>query len=221
LPKPSTLAGRPDFLQELQAIWADPRIRRIAWSRAGDPDLVEDTLQEAYCAVAQHRNPAAIRDLRAYFVTTLLRKIQQLRGQLGAVPVDDVETLADTSAGKNGDNRPQRPFDETVGTSLLARAWLRRLAAERESVAATVPSRSSDPGRYRCLIVSVAEQVLRANVTADVSDADSDPALVTAYPEWFAQEGCGTDNAYQRFSRARADVRSLLQAIISREDLDR
>ena len=170
--------------------------------------------------MARHGNPAAIRDLRAYFVTTLIRKIQHLRGQLGAALVDEVESLADACQGKTGDNPPHRPFDETVSTSLLAQAWLGRLAAEREALAATVPGRSSDRGRYCCIIVSVAERVLRTNVTGDVCDADGNEALALAYPEWFAQEGCETGNAYQRFSRARADVSTLLQAIISRGDLD-
>lgn len=181
--------------------------------------MVKDALQEAYCAVAQVRNPDGIENLRAYFCRVLIRKIHRLPGQLGAILVDDFEGLADACQRESGDRRLARPFNETVNTNLLAWSWLRRLADDREAFADTVPGRSPGPGRYRKVIVTAAERVIRSNVSGDIGDADSDPALIAAYPEWFAEEGLSADNAYQRLSRARADVRNLLRTIIDRGEL--
>jgi hypothetical protein len=169
--------------------------------------------------MARIKDPSGIEDLRAYFCRVLIRVINALRGQLGAILPDDLAALIDAGQGNARGQPVPRPVDEAVAANLLAQSWLGRFAAERGSLAAAVPGRSSDPDRYRQVIVSVAEQVLRAIVTADVCDADGDPALRTAYPEWFAGNGCRVDNAYQRFSRARADVHTLLRAIVSREDL--
>lgn len=69
------------------------------------------------------------------------------------------------------------------------------------------------------MIVTVAERVLRANVTGDISDADSNSELCTAYPECFAEPGYAKNTYDQRFCRARGDVRGLLRAIVSRDDL--
>jgi hypothetical protein len=82
-----------------------------------------------------------------------------------------------------------------------------------------IPLLDRRSSRYSELIVSVAERVLRSIVKADVCDADGNPALRAAYPEWFADDDGTADNAHQRFSRARADVRGLLRAIVSRNDL--
>ena len=81
------------------------------------------------------------------------------------------------------------------------------------------PGARTDPGRYRDLIVAVSEQVLRAILGGDVSEADSNEALRAAYPEWFGQNGRADNNAHQRLSRARADVRDLLKAVVSRDEL--
>jgi len=169
--------------------------------------------------MARIKDPAGIEDLRAYFCRVLIRVINALRGQLGAILPDDLTTLIDTGQGKACGQPIPQPMDEAVAANLLAQDWLERFAAERESLLAAVPGRSRDPVRYRRVIVSVAERVLRAIVTADVCDADDDPALRAAYPEWFAEDGSKADNLYQRFSRARADVRTLLRAIIPRDDL--
>ena len=93
------------------------------------------------------------------------------------------------------------------------------LPRERGELATRVPGRSPDPGRYRDVIVAVAELVLLAIVAGDVSDADSNQALRAAYPQWFGEPGCADNTCHQRFSRARADVRDLLRAIISRDEL--
>lgn len=165
------------------------------------------------------KDPSGIENLRAYFCRVLIRTINALRGQLGAILPDDLAALADAGQGQARDRVLPRPVDELAAESLDARSWLGRFAAERGSLAARVPGRSPDPGRYRQVIVTAAERVLYAIVTADVCDAHGNPALRAAYPEWFATDGGPSGNAYQRFSRARADVRGLLQQIVPRDAL--
>ena len=168
--------------------------------------------------MARIKDPAGIKDLKAYFCRVLIRVINALRGQLGAVLPTDFTGLADACQWKADGGALQCPVDETVATHLLARDWLERITAERESLTAAVPGRSPDPCRYRELVAGVAERVLRSIVAADVCDADGNPALRAAYPEWFDDDGSAS-NAHQRFSRARADVRRLLREIVNRDDL--
>ncbi len=212
--------GWSAFRKELLAIREDPQVKRLAWRRAGDPDLAEDALQTAYWAVARVADPVVIRDLRAYFCRVLIREIYRLRGQLGAALVEDFTSLADAHQGRAGGNPPiPQPVAETVGTRLLAQAWRRLFAAQRGELTARVPSRSPDPGRYRKVIVAVAEFVLGIAIFEVISDAHCNAALHAAYPEWFAEPGCAGNTCHQRFRRARGDVRALLRTIISRDDL--
>jgi DNA-directed RNA polymerase specialized sigma24 family protein len=213
--------GRPDFQQELLAIRNDPKIRNLAWQRAGDPDLAIDGLQAAYCAVARVADPTAIRNLRAYFCQVLTREIYRLLGQLRATLVEDFTSLADIHQGRPGGLLPMpQSVAETVSTHLLAAAWLEPFATHRAKLTASVPGRSPDPGRYRAMIVTVAEHVLRAIIVEDISDADYNTALRAAYPEWFGEPGYPENTYHQRFSRARADVRALLRTIINPDDLN-
>ena len=210
--------GRPDFHRELLAIRNDPEVRSLARRRAGAPDLAEDALQEAYCAVAGVKNPERIKDLRAYFCRVLINKVYDLRGQLGATTVEDFEALANTRPYVVGPARP-RSVDEVVGTELLAHTCLQRFATQRDDLGRAVADRSPDPDRYRDVIVTVAERVLYAILAGDVSQADVNDALRAAYPEWFGEKGGADNNAHQRFSRARADVRDLLKAIVNPDEL--
>ena len=220
MPNTQTPEGRAAFQQKLQAIQEDSEIRSFAHRLAGDPILAQDALQGAYHAVARVKNPELIKDARRYFCRVLINEVKHLRGQLRATLVEDFESLAEAHQNKVGCQPAQpRPVDEVTGTLLAGRAWLARLSAQRADLASKVPGRSGDPDRYRSTIVDIAERVLCDILNEYISDADSDDALRAAYPEWFAAEGCEVENLYQRFSRARKDVRALLKIVINRDEL--
>ena len=211
---------RPDLQQKLQQILEDHDVKRLARRRAGDPDLARDALQETFDAVAHVADPAAIKDLRAYFCRVLIRKIHRLSGQLGAALVEDFTRVADAHQDRPvGTPRAPRPVAEAVSTNLLAEGWFAHFAAQREELTASVPGRSAVHDRYRDVIVAVAERLLYTIIIGDISSADDNVALRAAYPEWFAESGCPANTHHQRFSRARADVRALLRKVISRDDL--
>ena len=165
-------------------------------------------------------DPTPIRDLTAYVCRVLIREIYRLRGQLGATLVEDFASLADARQGRSGDSPPPpRLVAETVSTRLLAEAWLKPFAIRRRELTNSVPSRSPDPRRYRDVIVNIAERVLCRIITEEISDADYNTALSTAYPEWFDEPGCAENTRHQRFRRARKDIRALLRTIINPDDL--
>jgi DNA-directed RNA polymerase specialized sigma24 family protein len=216
----ATPAGRQDYLQRLLALTEDAKVKRFALARAGDRELAEDALQETYDTMARIKDPSRIEALEPYFYRVLTRVIYALRARLKSVVLlEDFPELADASEGKAPGGAPPRPVDETVALDLLAREWLERFMAKRASLTAAAPGRSHDPVRYRQLVVSVAEQILRSIAASDVPDADSNAALRAAFPEWFAEFGGTVGNVHQRFSRARADVRGLLRTIVKRDDL--
>ena len=135
-------AARQDYFQRLLAIREDAQVKRIAQRRAGDPDLAEDALQETYYTMACIKDPSGIENLRAYFCRVLIRTVNALRGQLGAILPDDLTAVADAGQGQARDRVLPRPVDELAAESLDARGWLGRFAAERESLAARVPCRA-------------------------------------------------------------------------------
>jgi hypothetical protein len=210
---------RPDYLRQLSDVREDPEVKNLARRRAGDRDLAEDALQETYCIMAQVPDPERIEDLKSYFCRVLIHTIYHLLGQLRPVPIEDFERLPDVPQGNSVGQSLQRPFDDTFCTHQVAGTWLGRLDNKREAFRSGVPGRSPDPDRYRELIVRIAERVLIAAVTGDMSDADSTPALCAAYPEWFAPGRVTTDNAYQRVRRARSDVGALLRSVVNRDEL--
>jgi hypothetical protein len=218
-----TAGGNPDrarrsFLEQLLEIRQDPKVKALALRRAGDLGLADDALNEAYYAVAR-RGPEGIRDVRAYYCRTVINVANSMRYEFAPSWTEDLERIAESSQDGLGGQVVPHSVDETVCGRLLANAWLESFAIRRRELAGQVPGRSPDPARYRATIVAASEQVLYASVTGDVSDADSNPGLIAAYPEWFAEPGCAENTRHQRFSRARADLHALLSSVVSRDDL--
>ena len=211
--------GRSDYLEQLAAIREDPKVKKLARGRAGDPELAEDALQEAYYAVARLADPEHIEDLRAYYCRVLLRQIQRLRSQLGAELIDNFEVVADNRQRRPGGELPPAPLDEIVGSHLLVRDLMRYFAGHRADLSRMVSARSPDPALYREMIVTVAERLLLASAAGGLSDAEKNLALRTLYPQWFDEAVVAVNNVHQRFTRARADVDRLLQGFIKRGDL--
>lgn len=219
MPGPSTPAGRSDYFDQLTEIREDPQVKKLARTKTGAPDLAEDVLQEAYYAMATVEHPEQIEDLRKYFCTVVVRMAYRLRGQSRTVAVVDVGGLADTCGRKLGGEAPPPPFDETIITKLLAREWLRYLAAQGAALLREVPGRSAEPDRYRIVVVTTAVWLLRAIVTGDFRHEDLNLTLRTAFREWFAEDGVAASNIQQRLSRGRTDIGNLLQTAISRDEL--
>lgn len=206
--------------QHLVKIREDPRMRNLAMRIAGDHDLAGDALQRAYFAVAQRKNLDEIENLWAYFRRVLIHEMYRERHQLGAALVDDFERVAEARQAVMGCGAASPPrVEAVVCLSLQAQSWLERLAEHRGALLAQVPARSADPVRYRAVIYSAAEQVLRDGINAEPSEADANPALQAAYPKYFDQPGASADTCYQRFCRARTDVRKLLQGVVRRDEL--
>ncbi len=85
--------GELGFHDDLARIVADPEVRRLAERRAGCRELAEDALHETYWAVARTKRPGDIRDLRAFFCTSLIREINHQRTRQAPVPTQDIEGL--------------------------------------------------------------------------------------------------------------------------------
>ena len=187
-------------------IWADPRIRGFARRYAGDAHTADDALQSAYYKVARLPHLAKIENLRGYFVTVLVREIRRERDQLGALPVEDLPWVAE-------ERQHASSLEEEVCTALDAQARYKRFKSERDRLSLNVPARSAAPSRYRAVISDAVEEILRAGVSGEASEADLPPALREAYPEYFAQPGASANTCDQRCHRARKDVRKLLIAV--------
>jgi DNA-directed RNA polymerase specialized sigma24 family protein len=213
---------RETVLQRLAAVREDPRIEGFALRHAGHPHLAEDALQTAYCAVAQLEHPEQIENLRAYFCTVLIREVRRARGQLGAALVEDFDRVAEAHQNASGDRchpAPPPATDELACRSAQGQIWLGRFAAQRDVLQAAVPARSDDPDRYRSVVTATAEHVLRDCSNGEQGDADSNDAFQAAFPEYFDEPGAPLNTLHQRFSRARADVRALLQGAVNRDEL--
>jgi hypothetical protein len=212
--------GLADARRELAEIWKDPGIKKLARSKAGDPDVAEDALQSAYCAVLRVGHLDQVENLRAYFARVLIHEVHRERGQLRAALVDDFDRMAEEHAGAVGCHRMPPPcVQDAVCTSLQGQSWLKRLADERDDLLASVPARSRDSGRYRAVIYAAAEQILHAGISGDVSEADTNDTLRASYPEYFQQPDAAPNTCDQRFCRARVDIRALLRSVISHDEL--
>ncbi len=166
-------------------------------------------------AIAQVGDLAHIKDLKAYFCRVLINEIYRLRGQLAVVRPCDPTTLA--GLGDAGKSAPSSA-DQAV-TRLIGRGWLEKLCARRACLRAAVPGRSSEPDRYRDLIIQTAEYILCAVLDGHVSWADCNQTLQAALPDWFGRPGSAGNTSHQHLSRARRDVQDLLKAIISPDEL--
>ena len=199
-------------VDRLIEIWADPRIRGLAWRWAGNAEAADDALQSTFEAMVRLPHLAEIENLRGYFVRVLRRMVYRELGQLDAVLPDDFSRLAE--------ERQSTPsFEDGVCTSLQGRARYRRFCAERDRLVAAVAARSADKPRYRAVIGDAAEQILRAGLHGEPSEADLPPALRAAYPEYFAQPGVPANTCDQRCHRALKDIRKLLKAVVPRSEL--
>lgn len=218
---PDTPRGSPDFQQRLLVFWQSSQVRNLARKWARDPDLAEDALQTAYYKVAAVPEPERIDNLHAYLVTVLSNEIKSVLASRQATLLGNLEAAVDPGPHGTVVCGPARcrPIDETVGAWLLGQELFGRLAASRDCLLAAIPARSDDPARYRAVIYAAAEQVLRDAINVEPSDADSNDAFRAAYPEYFDQPGIAPNLCHQRFRRARQDVKALLQAIVSREEL--
>jgi len=198
--------GPEDSLIE---IWADPQIRRLARRMAaGNAETADDALQRTYIAIFRHPSPDSISNLRAYFVTVLRREVNHVQGRPREITVPDFDERHRTAS-----------FENRACSSLDARARYERFRAERDRLLANVAGRSDDPGRYRTVIGNAAEQILWASVKGEPSDADSPTVLRGVYPEYFAGPGAAPNTRDQHAHRARKDIRKLLMAVVSREEL--
>jgi hypothetical protein len=206
--------------EQLVGIWMDPRIKNLARRHAGDPDVGDDALQSAYCAVVRVEHLDEIENLRAYFCRVLIHEVHRERGQLRAALVEDFDRVAEESQGAVGRHRSSSPcLQDAVCTSLQVRSWLKRFADERDDLLVSIPARSYDSARYRAVIYAAAGQILRAGMSGDVCEADTNDTLRASYPEYFQQPGAAPNTCDQRFSRARMDVRALLRSVVSYDEL--
>jgi DNA-directed RNA polymerase specialized sigma24 family protein len=207
--------------EQLVEIWMDPRIKNLARRHAGSPDVAEDALQSAYCAVVRVEHLDQIENLRAYFCRVLIHEVHRERGQLRAVLVEDFDRVAEENQGAAvGCHRLSPPcFQDQVCTSLQVQFWLKRLIDERDDLQAAIPARSHEPECYKAVIYAAAEQILHAGMSGDIVDADTNDMLRASYPEYFHQPGAAPNTCDQRFRRARMDVRALLRSVVSHDEL--
>jgi hypothetical protein len=206
------------FLDDLAKLVQDPAIRRLAERRARCRELAEDALQDTFRAVAQTQHPEAIADLRAFFCKSLIRAIYRQLTLSAPIPAEDIAAIADSRQGlaSSGTSAPASVESE-ADLRLLAEAALTRLERDRAELMAMVPARSDDPRRYRRMIVAVTERILRLLFEGPVATADWNAVLRLEYPQLCGEPGLAHDALYQRLSRARADIQSLLRVILPRD----
>ena len=208
------------FLEDLARVAQDPDIRRLAQRRAGSRELAEDALQETYLAIARARQPETIRDLRAFFRTSLIREINHQFTRPAPVPVDDITTAVDHAQGK-------APLVAHTGSSvtnevawrLLAEILQTRLDHEHDQLAASIPGRSTDRARYRNAIVTAARRILALLLEGQVGPTDWNVILRQECSQWCDEPELSHDIIDQRLSRARRDVQSLLKQLVTRDEL--
>ena len=206
------------FSDDLAALARDPDTRRLAMRRAGSRELAEDALQETYWNIAKMAQPGSIRDLGAFFRTSLIREINHLRARRGPLPVEDIAAAGEQGAASSSRTLPDS-VEHVVEIRRLAQCVLSRFETDHGQLMTAVPRRSADPRYYRSAILAAARKIFLMLVRGSVTSADWNAALKFAYPLWFAEAGLPPDAVDQRLSRGRSDVRMLLRRLLAREEL--
>lgn len=209
------------FLDALALEAREPGNRRFAERRTGNRELAEDALQETYWTVAKVKNPEAIRNLRAYFRTALVREIIRQRSpQSFTQQFDDDLSIGEEKEYDLSSNAGHpSSVDNEVSSRLLAETLLRRLNTDHDSLVNSIPGRSNDHGQYRNAIMISAKKIFILLLEGQVVQADWNAVLKAEYPEWANEQGMTRDTIDQRLSRARHDIKILLQKVARRSQL--
>ncbi len=201
-----TAAGGYD---ELAVIASDPGMRRHARLLAGG--LAEDVLQETWYAVAQACARGPIGNLRGYFYRVMVNTATRMREEIARQGVS-VEDPAAAAGPRRSRDLAAASAESDALPRLLAAARRELLHRRRAELRQEIPACSTDPDRYRDVILAVAGAMLTDDGPA--SRAEINDALVAAYPEWFDAPDAAVATKYQRRCRARADIRQVLAAVI-------
>jgi hypothetical protein len=208
------------FDREVEKVATDPQVRRLAERRAGSHELAEDALQETYWTVARVKNPESIVDLRAFFCRSLINEINRQRARSVPILVEDIGTIAELRQGRGSSpgGSPQVSVEDEVNRRILAERMLGQLDRDHDRLMVSIPARSDDHGRYRFAIVRAAREILCLLLQGPVTSADWNAVLKAEYPP-LCESSLADDAVHQRLSRARCDVQSLLQRLVSRDEL--
>ena len=201
----------------------DTEMLRLAIRRAGSRDLAEDAIQETARAVGERKSLDAIGNLRGFFYVALIHEIDHQLGRASAIPAGDAAETWDRRQDRASPagTCPPAAVEGDAQLRLLAKAVLARLDRERSrnGLAALIPARSNDPGRYQSAIAWSAKIIFMLLVEGYVTAADWNAILKAAYPQWCDQPDLARDARDQRLSRARRDVQSLLRSLLPRDQL--
>jgi hypothetical protein len=212
--------GSPDFQHQLLEIRQDPQVIRFTLRRAGKRELAEDALQTAYYRIASMQHPERIINLRAYFLRVLRNEINGVHALTPTVPLDDVKGSSQPQRGRQLDGPAAEPaVDDRACRTVQNQVFLKRYASHRNQLIDAIPARSTDPGRYREVIYAAGKQVLLGALGLEPNDAAFPRILRASYPEYFEEPGAAPNTLHRRISRARDDIKALLQATIRREEL--
>jgi len=213
-----------DIYDHLADIASDQEMFRRAVRRAGSRELAEDALQETVRAISGRKSSEVIDNLPGFFYVSLIREIDHQLGRPAALPVgDDIGLLSDRCqdcTSPVGALVPASVEDE-AHLRVLAETVLNRFEREgpRNQLIALVPARSDDPHRYRNAVASAAKAIFELLLDGYVTTADWNAILKAAYPAWCDEPGLARAAIDQRLSRARHDVQSLFQSILTRDQL--
>jgi hypothetical protein len=211
-----------DIYDDLADVAADQEMYRRAVRRAGSRELAEDALQETVRAIAGRRSPEAIENLAGFFYISLIREIDHQLGRPTALPVgDDIGLISDRAQVRTSPAAATAPASvaDEAHLRVLAETVLNRFERERNQLTALVPARSEDPRGYRNAIASAAKTIFELLLDGYVTAADWNAILKAAYPAWCDEPGLARAAIDQRLSRARHDVQSLFQSILTRDQL--